>query len=102
MKKILLALVALSAISATATAHQLVTVQVCDRGESGTQCETIRYVYHPSAGIAPGASDSANEFMVRPAQRHGIPGWLAALNGAYSSHSTGHGNNPSSRSFEAP
>jgi len=100
MKKTLIAAITFATVAASAT--QLVTVEVCDRGESGQQCETISYVYRPSTGVPAESYNPSSEYMVRPATRYGVPGWLAGLNAAFAGGNGQHGNNPSNPNFEAP
>jgi hypothetical protein len=98
MKTMLIALVTMASVAATAS--QYVTVRVCDRGESGTQCETVTYAVRASDGVSEEASNSSSEHMVQAPARYGVPAWLRTLNRM---HSRGHyGNNPSNPGFEAP
>lgn len=83
MKKIVFALIA--AVSISATASQYVTVQVCDGGESGTQCRTVTYKVRPaSAPRVVACTIPAGEAGEQPCPtNYGVPGWLKSLNKAF-------------------
>lgn len=99
MKKAIIA--GLTFATVAASAAQYVTVQVCDRGESGTQCETITYAVRPSTGVPQEFNPGSAEYAHQNPSAYGVPAWLAALNSMFANGGQ-HGNNPSNPNFEAP
>ncbi|WP_409479528.1 hypothetical protein [Pseudobdellovibrio sp. HCB154] len=92
MKSMLIAAITLA--STVAFADRYVTVTVCDRGESGQQCETVTYKERESTGVPADSYNPSNEYYPQPGT------------GYHTRPSTGnqnnHGNNPSNPEFEAP
>lgn len=94
MKSMIIAAITLA--STVAFADRYVTVTVCDRGESGQQCETITYKERESTGVPASSYNPSNENEVQYPTEYGIPSWFpTGSNGT-------HGNNPSNPTFEAP
>ena len=83
MKKLLVALSLV--LSSSAMAAQYVTVEVCDGGESGTQCRTVTYrVRAPSKPEVVKETCSVGEAGEGPCPKvYGVPGWLKRLNEAF-------------------
>lgn len=94
MKAIIIAAITLA--STAAFASHYVTVIVCDRGESGQQCEKVTYKVRESKGVPADPYNPSNENQYQPPSEYGVPGWVpTGSNGQ-------HGNNPSNPEFEAP
>ncbi|OFZ28607.1 MAG: hypothetical protein A2622_05820 [Bdellovibrionales bacterium RIFCSPHIGHO2_01_FULL_40_29] len=79
MKKIVFAIIALVSISASA---KYITVEVCDRGESGDRCEMVTYKVRPPSQNTPAE-------ILCPVGDHGftkcnknahVPAWLKKFN----------------------
>lgn len=83
MKKLIFALIASVSISATAATY--VTVDVCDGGESGTQCRTVTYKVRPaSTPVIEQCLVPAGEAGYVPCPtKYGVPSWLQKLNKAF-------------------
>ena len=83
MKKVIMSIVALAAINATAA--QYVTVQVCDGGESGTICRNVTYKVRPaSAPVLVKETCIIGENSEGPCPKvYGVPNWLQRLNQAF-------------------
>lgn len=99
MKKMLLAAITFASVTASA---QYVTVTVCDRGETGQQCETITYEVRESEGVPAASHNPSDENQVQAPKKTGIPAWLRRLNEAFGGNRGSHGNNPSNPGYEAP
>lgn len=95
MKSMLIAAITLA--STVAFADRYVTVVVCDRGESGQQCETVTYKERPSTGVPADSYNPSNEYQYQPPTEYGIPSWFPT-----GDQQGEHGNNPSNPNFEAP
>lgn len=93
MKSMLIAAITLA--STVAFADRYVTVTVCDRGESGQQCETVTYKQRESEGVP------VDPYNPSPEHQHQAPKKHANLDPSKHYQNT-HGNNPSNPDFEAP
>lgn len=94
MKTMIIA--AITMMSVAAFADRYVTVTVCDRGESGQQCETVTYKERESTGVPASSYNPSNENEYQAPTEYGVPSWVpTGSNGQ-------HGNNPSNPTFEAP
>ena len=64
---------------------KLVTVTVCDGGESGTECRRVTYRVRPaSAPVAEKCTTIRGEATEEPCPtRYGVPRWLRKLNEAF-------------------
>jgi hypothetical protein len=73
-------------VSSSADGGQLVTVEVCDGGESGTKCRTVTYrVRPPSKPEVVKETCMIGEAGEGPCPEvYGVPGWLKRLNEAFS------------------
>lgn len=85
MKKLIMAIVALTAMSASA---EYVTVTVCDGGESGTECRTVTYKVRPASPAQPQVEQCpVGEAGYGPCPtNYGIPSWLRKLNQHFADH----------------
>lgn len=81
MKKLILAAITVASVSASAS--QYVTVTVCDRGETGQQCETITYKVRESQGVPAQPYNPSDEAQVQAPAKSGVPAWLRRLNDAF-------------------
>ena len=81
MKKMILAVLTVASVSASAS--QLVTVTVCDRGETGQQCETISYNVRESQGVPAQPYNPSDEVQVQTPKTARVPAWLKRLNDAF-------------------
>lgn len=65
--------------------RRLVTVEVCDSGESGTECRTVRYELRPASAAVPEICWTTHgEAAVVPCPKTtGVPLWLKRLNQAF-------------------
>ena len=83
MKKLLGALSLM--VSSTAMAGQYVTVEVCNGGESGTQCSMVTYkVREASQPEMVKCVVSVGDGAEAPCPTaYGVPGWLKRLNEAF-------------------
>lgn len=79
MKKMIVAAIAFAALSASA---ELVTVEVCNHGESGTECKVISYHQRPSTGVPADVQQCTGEHIPCVPTEYGVPGWLQDLNDA--------------------
>ncbi len=79
MKKLALAILLAAPMAASA---KTVTVEVCDGGESGTQCRTVTYtVRAPSKPVVEKCVMTVGEAGGIPCDRpSGVPKWLKDLN----------------------
>lgn len=92
MKSMLIAAITLA--STVAFADRYVTVTVCDRGESGQQCETVTYKQRDPKGVPVDPYNPSPENQYQPAPNAPTP--------KPSGQKPQHGNNPSNPEFEAP
>lgn len=95
MKTMIIA--AITMMSVAAFADRYVTVTVCDRGESGQQCETVTYKERESTGVPASSYNPSNENEYQAPSEYGVPGFLTG-----DGQKGEHGNNPSNPNFEAP
>lgn len=74
MKKMIVALIAMTALNASAT---YVTETVCNFGESGTECKTITYKVRPSEGLnlTPEQCGNGELYPCEP-KEYGVPSWM--------------------------
>ncbi len=80
MKSVILAIVAMASI--TATAAQYVTVEVCNRGETGDRCEMVTYKVRPASPATPYVETCpVGDVSYGPCPTvYGVPSWLQKLN----------------------
>ncbi len=85
MKSLVMAIVALASITASA---KYVTVRVCDSGESSQECRTVTYKVRAHKEVtAPVEICSAEGTQCVPSV-YGVPAWLQALSDAFANHSS--------------
>lgn len=80
MKSLVMAIVALASITASA---KYVTVRVCDGGESGQECRTVTYKVRAHKDVAAPVEICTQEGTPCVPAKYGVPGWLKALNDAF-------------------
>jgi hypothetical protein len=83
MKKLFVALSLM--FSTTAMAATYVTVEVCDGGESGTECRTVTYRQRPASKpeLVKCTVPHGEAGEVPCPTKYGVPGWLKRLNEAF-------------------
>ncbi|CAN5590682.1 hypothetical protein BH10BDE1_BH10BDE1_34850 [soil metagenome] len=84
MKFLMLSLVAAASIvSVNANAKTiLVTEKVCDRGESGMECQMVTYALRPASApmvVKCVAQGDVSEVQCAP-KAYGVPAWIVRLN----------------------
>lgn len=69
---------------------QLVTVEVCDGGESGTMCRQVTYRVRPQTKAEPvKCTVVQGEALEVPCPKsYGVPKWMKKLNEAFGEHTT--------------
>lgn len=79
----MLALVAVASFAAVNAEAKTVyvTEKVCDRGESGTQCQMVTYKVRPASGKVTVAGCQSAELDVTPCApaAYGVPAWIRAF-----------------------
>jgi hypothetical protein len=81
MKKLIVAAITMASVAASAS--QYVTVTVCDRGYTGSQCETITYKVKAGEGVPAESYNPSQEHNPTATGAVGVPAWLKKLNDAF-------------------